>query len=430
MKKIISLLLCLVFATLALASCGNDGVGEDLDDSMKGYEKEELTLNFYIVGDSTQDIPTVKARINNHTAKEYKTKLEMFYIDESDYARTVIDALDAAKLALENETPTEADLNAIKNKPDFFLINSPEMMQELYDKGHLADLSDFFYPEEYERRVAFDKTQENKFHEELIKKTEGLQNSIAETLVSASIKYETVVSIVDDKGTTKEEIKPKHYCVPNNRVIGTYTYLLIDREAAKEAYLGQDTKLESYNLDNVSELIEAIKKAKNIDEEAVRKDYVKVVQGKYEDKAKYEAANYPETTQKYTCNIISYPEVAGFIDEGVTVPENVDNVFNSAFAVSKYTDIDRAMEMVYALNTDTAFQNYLQYGVENTNYVKIDGVVDTTDIPADNEYSMNPIYTGNMFNLLPSDFWTEEDKVNGKHQNDDSRVYEAPKASE
>ena len=48
MKKIISLLLCLVFATLSLAGCGKDRIGEDLDDSMKGYEKEVATTQAWL----------------------------------------------------------------------------------------------------------------------------------------------------------------------------------------------------------------------------------------------------------------------------------------------------------------------------------------------------------------------------------------------
>lgn len=429
MKKIISLLLCLVFATLSLAGCGKDRIGEDLDDSMKGYEKERLTLNFYIVGDTTNDNATVNARINNYTTKQFNTSLNIVYCNESDYEQTVIDALDAAKTAIDSEATDEASLNAIKNKPDFFLINSAEMMQTLYEKGHLADLTEFFYPEIYESKVEIYKELKekptHKFHLELIKKCEGLHNQIAKSLMDASIIYETTY----DEQTKKDVTNEKNYCVPNNRLIGSYTYLVIDKAAAREVYMGSDSKLSSFTPTNYGALVTAISEAKGISVDAVKATYVRTIEGKYEDKAMYEANGF-------ACNIVEYPQVAGIeaADSDANIPANVDNVFNSAFAVGAYPDeysvTDRAMEIIYALNTDNILHNYLQYGVQDTNYT-IDaetGFVDYEQITnADNKYFMNPIYTGDMFKLLPNASWTEADMTNAKNQNDQSVVYKNKK---
>ena len=423
MKKIISMILCLVFATLALAGCGNDGVGEDLDDSMKGYEKESITLNFYIVGDTTNDNPTVNARINNYTTKHFNTTLNIVYCNEDNYENTVVAALDAAKAALaavEEGATDEATLNAIKNKPDFFLINSPQMMKTLYEKGHLADLTEFFYPEIYEKKVEIYPDLMNKFHLELIKKTEGLHNQITETLMDASVIYETKYNQETKKDITEE----KNYCVPNNRIVGSYTYLIIDKAAAREVYMGTNSMLNSFTLKNKDELIEAIAEAKGLTTEAVKENYVRVIyDGKYEDKAMYEANGF-------ACNIVEYPQVAGLeaTDPDVNIPETVDNVFNSAFVVGAYSDVDRAMEIIYALNTDNILHNYLQYGVQDTNYT-IDqetGLVTYEQITnEDNKYFMNPIYTGDMFKLLPSETWTETDMLNAKKQNDQSVLYKS-----
>jgi len=83
------------------------------------------------------------------------------------------------------------------------------------------------------------------------------------------------------------------------------------------------------------------------------------------------------------------------------------------------------MEIIYALNTDNILHNYLQYGVQDTNYrVNENGLVDYSEINTDeNGYFMNPLYTGDMFKIIPNDAWTEADKTNGKLQNDQSRLY-------
>ena len=437
MKKIISLLLCLVFATFTFVGCSNDNIGDDLDDSMKGYVKEALTLNFYIIGDPTNDNATVNARINNYTAKKFNTSFNIFYCTEEGYSEAVIAALDSAKIAVESEATDEASLNAIKNKPDIFLINSPEMMKELDEKGHLADLTEFFDPSLYEKRVEVHPDQKNKFHAELIKKTEGLHNKIAESLMDASI----LIKPYDNETTGKTEMVEKYFCVPNNRVVGSYTYLIIDRSVAEEVYVGSDSQLSSYksiNDANTKALIESIKTKKNVDDEGV-KQYVAEVTGKYEDKAVYEANGF-------ACNIVSYPQVAGLDAVGANVPETVDNVFNSAFAVNSYAytfadeektaemskkasdTIDRAMEMIYTLNTDATLRNLLQFGVQDTNYTinHETGMVDYSQINlTENKYYMNLKYTGDMLlkDLLESASWTQADKDNAKKHNDQSGVY-------
>ena len=421
MKKLISMLLCLVFVTLTLVGCGKDRIGEDLDESMKGYETESLTLNFYIVGDTTNDNATVNARINNYTVKKFNTTLNIVYCNESDYEATVMEKLDAAKQAIdasavEGTVLTDAQLNDIKSKPDLFLVTSPEMMLSLHENGHLADLTEFFYPEIYEEKVEVHPDLKDKFHAEIIKNTESLHNQITETLMDASlITAETI-----DPITNAPMVSDRNYCVPNNRVVGSYTYLLIHRDTAEEVYMGSASELASFNLSNMSTIVNAIVAKKGSEEGFDIENYVKVVEGKYEEKVAYENAGF-------ACNIVEYPQVAGIeaAYPDSNVPANVDNVFNSAFVVNKYSNVDRAMEIIYAINTDDILHNYLQYGVQDTNYTvnQTTGLIDYSQINPDNKYYMNAIYTGDVFKIHVNETWTDADKVNGKIQNDQSRVY-------
>lgn len=423
MKKLISMLLCLVFVTLTLVGCGKDRIGEDLDDSMKGYEKESLSLNFYIVGDTTNDNATVNARINNYTTKKFNTTLNIVYCNENDYEAIVTQKLDAAKAAIdaaavEGTVLDDDALNAIKNKPDIILINSPEMMLSLYEKGHLADLTEFFYPDIYEEKVEVYPELKNKFHAELIKNTEGLHNQIAETLMDASL----ITEETTDPLTNRIVVDDRNYCVPNNRVVGSYTYLLIHRDTAEEVYMGSASQLASFNLNNMNTIVSAIEAKKGTEDGFNIENYVKVVEGKYEDKVAYENAGY-------ACNIVEYPQVAGLeaAYPDSNVPANVDNVYNSAFVVNKNSDVDRAMEIIYAINTDDILHNYLQYGVQDTNYTinQTTGLIDHSQINPDNKYYMNSIYTGDIFRIHANETWNDVDKVNGKIQNDQSRVYKS-----
>ena len=419
MKKIISILLCLVFAISMLASCGSEEVGELLDESMKGYEKEEITLNLYVIGSENSSAnATVNARISNYCQKKYKTKLNVVYCSEENYASTVTSNLDAAKAAIEaGET--------YNMKPDIFIINSNQMMHELYEKGHLADITEFFYPEIYEQRIEIYPEQKNKFHAELIKNCEGLHNQIAETLIDASVLYEDIY----DETTMQNITNTKHYCVPNNRVVGQYEYLLIHRDTAEEiGYVGADNQFDLYKTYEDTADLRAKIEAKGLNVS----DYVRVVYGKYEHKAMYENGNNPldpTDTKKYACNIISYPEVSGFYDKVTEYAPNVESVFDSAFAVNSLVDVDRAMEIVYALNTDVTLINHLYYGVQDTNYT-VDlktGMIDTTyaQIKDENKYFMDSKYIGDAFKLHLSPVWNEADRANGKKQNDASVIYTA-----
>ncbi len=419
MKKIISMLLCLVFAVTMLASCKKDRIGDELDDSMKGYVKENLTLNLYVIGDESNDNATVNSRIRNYCYKKYTTTLNVVYCDEANYSSVVTAKLDAAKAAID---AGETDSAAISEMPHIFLINSVDMMRSLYTAGHLADITEFFYPEIYEQRVEIHPEEKNSFHAALIKNCEGLHNQIAETLLDASVIYEDIY----DETTMQTVTHTKHYCVPNNRVIGAYEYLLIHRDTAEEiGYIGSAAQLaELKTWEDTAELRTKIEaKGLNVN------DYVRIVYGKYEEKAMYENGTYPGDSKKYACNIVSYPEVSGYYDQAPADALNVENVFESAYAVNKLANVDRAMEIIYALNSDASLHNYLHYGVQDTNYT-IDletGLIDTnyTQIKAENKYIMDSKYTGDAFKLHSNPNWNDTHKLNGDRQNDESRLYVA-----
>ena len=105
-----------------------------------------------------------------------------------------------------------------------------------------------------------------------------------------------------------------------------------------------------------------------------------------------------------------------------------EEVYSSAFGILAGTENkDRAMEIIYAINTDVELRNYLQYGVEYTNYTVVDDLVVPTTDP-DSLYVMNLLYTGDVFNALYCEAegfvkWNEDAKKFGELQNADSVIY-------
>jgi len=303
-----------------------------------------ITLDFHIiVGEGTSDlaIDSVGRMLSQYTETKYKTSLNIHYISEADYKAQLLADIDK----------TDED------KADIVLINSAELMNELVNGGKLYDLTDYYNGTTYGQ----------------------LNTIITESLIDAS------------------KISGKLYSVPNDHIIGEYTYLLINEEEATNRHNFSPASLKackSFEDDIILELKSAI--------EADGKkfsDYVKEVTGDYRDKAAYEADGY-------ICNVVEYPQATA------------DEAFSSAFAIVNGIQYpDRAMQVLFLLNSDEYFRNLLQYGVEGVNYIKEDDGSISPYIEGDGVYNMNMFYTGNSFMLYNSPIWTAEMNALGLAQN-------------
>ena len=363
MKKIISVLLCLIMTVCMLSSCGEDIVGKYLSEYEKPAEKENITLNLYIVCDAgTTDNAkvTVRERIKTYTSDNYGTTLNVVYCSSDNYAATV-------------ETKT---VEGASEQADIFLITSEQMFNSLYSAGRLADITSLLNSEEY-----------------------GTLNAeITDSLIDAS-----VVSV---DGVNK------NFCVHNNHLVGEYTYLVIDKAKAREYYYS-DEVLKTYTS------LDALRNAEAEDMnlwqrlELAGEDpslYIQEKVGKYEDKAKFEA----EGSKGSICNISVYPK------------STKSDVYSAVFAINANCTPEiqaRAMEMIYAINVDKELCNYLQYGILGTNYIKNeDGSIKERVKDGVNDYIMNPLYTGNVLKMLYCEEigWNEKAAANLTGQNKES----------
>jgi len=350
MKKLLSAVLCLALALVMLVGCAETTIG---DYYLENYEKpnkeiEEIKLNLYIIyeeGTESNARDTVEQSFSQLSLEKYSTAIDIFYYTASEYAE---------KMANVANIPDA-------EKPDILLVTSKALADTLIGADYLEDLTAFYASDAY-----------------------------------GTLNVQLPTSLIEASKVVGADGKAKIYTVPNNHVLGQYEYLLVNKNEARYYYMGGESQLAAFTTyESTQELRDAmIADGKNPD------DYVKVVNGAYEDKAKYEA-------EGYCCNVISVPQVS------------VEDAFVSAFAIRKGTkDANRAMQIIYAINTNASFRNTLQYGVAGTNYEVVDGNVERKST-GNSVYYMNIMYTGDMFTALScSDLsWTDADKANGESQN-------------
>ncbi len=537
MKKILSMILCLMLAMFMLVSCGEDIIGEYLDEYDKPEVKEKLTYNLYIIcedGTSDNAKKTVQQRIADYTgSSEMQTTVNVVYCTASEYNSIVLNK----------------KLDGTKDQADILLINSESLMDQLVADKRLADITEYINGDyEYAKFNA----------------------QIANSLMQASL-------------FTEQDGSKVNYCVPNNYVVGHYTYITIDiknaalynyseldlqqnqagfvgteyfwlllaKEAkenntafepdkyifsfdtyitdssllltkyeclseteptekdsnytylffspdaaekygiqkkdvegvkdiatARELFLNNEgSKLTQSRFDEIFKEVKSTVKYTDADYELISSDptfyfnqiieknaedpdaapiytyvcfdkekadkfgldnnsyfkncvptdendiirlwnamaedgvadpykFIKIEEGSITDKAKYEA-------EGLICNIPALPAATR------------SDAFEGAFAINaNVANVERAMEVIYAINNDDTLHNYLQYGIAETNYdiIDKDNRIIERSTEQTSKYYMNPRYTGDIFGLLYCEElkWTEDKVVPSKMQNDAS----------
>lgn len=400
MKKLLSLLLCIVLVCLTLVGCAEDVIGEYLPNYQTGAVTDDQIekLNFYIItgeGTSSDAKITVPQNINTYLKEKYHIELNIHYLTEfatetqaKSYADTVYDAMN---------TTVESE------RPDIILINSADMFDKLYADDELLALNAApfdFYNVDYK----------------------SLNKTLDPTLLAASL--------VDNA----------YYTVPNNHVIGHYEYIVIDKAMARDTlHFSEDEIKAMTTIESLEELKNAITEYNS---ELDVNDYVKVItDGYYAD---YESLHYSNLQNNETStnkvnfvNIKAYPNTTK------------EQAFLSAFSIVKQLDDDgdptkyseekvailnnhysKCMKIIYALNSDAELKNMLQYGYVGTNYsfVTNEKHENTNYITLNTNptvrYEMNNIHTGDPFisYYCESLSWTESVHTSWLKQNADAKT--------
>ncbi len=513
-KRTISLILAfLMLASMLFTGCSSlmgEGDGTDLDKELaEEASNSAMTLSMYVVSAepvSKETAKLVEDAFNKITKVNFKTQVKLHYATYDEYYDRIDEVVESnLALALLEEEHTKALKQARKNAKaegivtddawfDAFYDENPDYAQfreteELTGEDTTAEetelvtiegidnsytLSQVKYPEEkqaqidilwidsYERYVDFiEREMIERLDQELSGSSKKLNEYINNELLTWA-KWST-------SGT---------YAIPNNVIIGEYTYLLVNKELA-EKYSYNPEELNT--LAKCSDFLADVKKyetdvapilgdlyttntyywnintengninssdfsilasttnnrthdpstdanvplgCNNIFKSAEYTEQIRTIQ-------KYKDAGYikPESEQKFAVRMIKgNASLEKQFGEEYTL--NVleyprvgyEEVFNNMFAVSSYTrNLARSMQIITYLNTNSDLRNVLQYGVEGVHY-KIDDETGKL-VRLNRDYIMNLESTGNVFMAYPEEDMDIDVWEWGKKQNLDALPY-------
>jgi len=459
-RKLIALLLCLTaLLTISFVSCGKKDDSDSLEEEASA--RTAVTLTMWIVSEEaigTDAEARIEEAFNELTKAKYTTAVDFVFYTEDEYYEKLDEKLTLAAENKLNEAPA---------------ILLPGMAAEAEETEETE--AETFVNEYGQRQLKYPDVEEHQVDIVFLAGKELLERYASEGKLSAmDTNLNATSKVLKDYiyPSFLEQIKYEKstYAIPNNHLIGEYTYLLINKEMATKYYF-DTTKLLSFTdcRDLIMDIaanetgiapVRSYADPVNMhywlgnNDMAIVASYVpaqatlgsRTVMRSVFDTASFTehmllmqrcedngwfAANPDEDTfgvgivkggyelveqysDTYDVKVLSYP----------TLEE--ETVYESMYAVTAYTaSFDRSMEIITLINTNSEAKNLLQYGVKNTDYeIDDDGnMISLTDtLDAEDRYVMNNLYTGNEFLSyptagVPADVWE-----NAKAANRDSRV--------
>lgn len=422
-KRIICLLISMIFVLGAFASCGEESQDDALKDIQEEASKSTITLSMYLVSEneiSEDQEEKIEEAVNKITKARFKTQLDLRFFTLGEYYTALEEDLIEAKAQggkketaeVTEQTNEDGELiypGISDYQVDIFYVGGQTKFKQYMKAGYLQNLND-----------------------EVANASKLLSSYITPAYLS-SMK-------ADNKGI---------YAIPTNKPIGEYTYLLLNKNVLKEMNYGtyggnsdysEFTSLvcdsckdvldyvdrymsdeyvplysgtgDAYDLLNIRYFSTDFSYDENgeIDKNTLKNDYERfsLLSGSYNSAWTYgteneyskiantfmnaeftdqvktlmsykEAGYYATAEEKDKDFAVGYVKggaevIAQYGDEYEIVPvampalETAD-LYSDMFAVNKSsTSVSRSMEIVTYLNTNATFRNLLLYGIEGENY--------------------------------------------------------------
>lgn len=379
-KKLLSLLLCLLFVCTALAACGETKIDEARDyindpNNQISSGRETVTLSFCIpcefdptTEESKKMIDKMQENFNAIINAKYRTNVVFTFV-KTDTAQE-----DTAKALADYNAKVNEMLEA--GEADIFLTTAYDDYTAKIRGGKLADLT--AYVSESWRILSNPKYTEEK-------KTD-YNPTISEAIFSNA--YFCTEVFENDSSEKATEHNETYYGIPSNYVVGSYKYLFVRKAEADRSYLGIDFPEDATSSDlnaaalKAKERLTAELKSQGKTDEEIKESYVIDLTGTYGDRFKYSESG------DYYVTILSKPEIS--------YADICDTMFCVASA-SKHTD--RAFEVLRELNSNAQLHTILQYGARDVNYTV--NQADKTITLKNDAYKMNMKYTGNCLAIYP-----------------------------
>lgn len=452
-KKIIALVLAMLMIAATFVGCGEKD-GEDGEADTEASARVAMTLSLWMPteeGTTDEAIALVEEAINDITRAQFDTAIELHLIPRSEYQA----AIDARMAEIENAI--ENDKNADREEETLApgaveeetIVNELGITVKQYPSVGAKQM-DIFLVKGYDKYVEYvDNMQIVQLDDELRSNSKILSSYIYPTFLEVAYRYGT-------------------FAIPNNHPVGTYEYLLVNKELVDKYDYHPDNltsllKCEDFIIDIGNQKLEGVVPLLDYVEPGnmvywgLEEGEWSLLASQMTNASSHKQANTPKsvfTLGAYINTILlmkTFDELGyigdGTLEEGekfavgviegnpktikeyedeyyVTIYSNPmfveEDVFGSMFAVSQYTkSTERAMEIITYLNTSTDLRTVLQYGVEGVHWEYEDDSKETIRRLND-DYQMNLLETGNVYMTYPGEGISMDEWEWGKQQNLDS----------
>ncbi len=451
-KRIMSLALCIMMliTTLVFSGCGEEG--NLTTDGGGNSEWEPITIHIYGITDDTTTeaaILRVEEALTDIAKSKYNITIDLHLFPERDYAAILFNKTQTAMNTYNTERlatiTNEEDKALIKNinfaevdgvrvatsmpsdvsgaTLDIFLVyNPPEGSETLdpdseYYNAALAN-NGMFNVLYNARALAPLKSSIEK----------GTYSALKSTCYAEALKYVERATYKTMEAT--ENIAYDYFGLPNNYVYGSYEYIMFNKTYVDPLFSAEDKSDLA-----APQIEERLPNGQVVIKDCDALRALKAEFAYMQENGELEGVDIEKTFS-------SYEEFDKYIKEGNQVAIAIINgdkgipelcsrsgLFDvymrkistmkpadfaqSMFCISESATprLERCLQVMMLLNTDSNFRNIFQYGVKNVHYTEgRDGTIYVTGTDGD-RYVMDPMYTGNMFLLKTSDKMTESEKL-------------------
>ena len=232
-KRLIALFLCLIMMlSVGLASCADSTEEEAKEELEQAKVASNMTLTMWIVSESpvSESIRNdVTKAINALTRAKYKTQLEIYYLSEEEYFGKVTDAMEAFSEAKKQQNAGKPAQTGTTNGEEggttieeivtdehgMYRDNYPVVLQNQVDIIYIGDVEDKEGKLLMSGQQMYNELRAGDWLAALDDTIKGDAKKLKE-FVSP-----TLLSAVQEKGVT--------YAIPNNNVIGQYTFMCLNK---------------------------------------------------------------------------------------------------------------------------------------------------------------------------------------------------------
>ncbi len=430
-KRLICLLLTFVMLlSVVLTGCSQKTDKEAVEDIKDTASESTITLTMYLMTEEENDedqVARIQEEVNKITESKFKTRLVLRYFTKDEYNAALEKAFKDTEDAKAAKKAAEQALKDAIKRGEATTAASTEATEDemITDDLGITVLKyptvedyqvDIFYLGGYDK---FNEFMENswlsKLDEELTSSSKLLNDYVAPQYLS----YMKTVG----NGT---------YAIPNNNVVGEYTYLLLNKEVLRACNYSSTNGFTSLTCENVADVLENVNAneylplwsgtgeldVSNINYFGVDADGnltrdFSLIGGDYNPTVGYKTSGdgsdgnfYPGINifnrmefQNQVKKLVEYkakgyygnasnankPFAVGYVKGGAELADvysddyevvvveaprlRTEDLFANMFAVGAYTSsVSRSMKIITHLNTNAEFRNLILYGIEGENY--------------------------------------------------------------